>query len=423
MSKETLIGYLKLNGKDKSWEELAKDHQLVSGEAARSIWKNNKNKNIDKDINTNYVQVGDYAKQDTTTTYSTTFSEDIKKGTAEVSGSTKEELTCLEDVIRVGKVDIDKWEVTKYNQGYLNGRWNFRLTLELKETKYSEDKIIEFLDNYQSNHVPFTKNQLLTNNKFTEKSAVLISLPDFHLDKKTIDNQTIEDKLDKYNSVLDNLLLRATASNNVEEIVFVIGNDFFHTDNIHNTTTNGTPQDICIEWDKAYEIGFNLMVEAITKCKQFCNMLHVVLIQGNHPRTKEYYLAHGLEMYFKNDNSIHFQRDSDTRKVYTYGTNFIGLHHGNCKNDKLPLVFATEFPVQWGNSKYREIILGDKHHNSEKLFYTQNEVSGIRMRILPSLSGTDRWHNDNLFTGSIQSGVAIVYGEFKGKIGEYEWSV
>ena len=39
-----------------------------------------------------------------------------------------------------------------------------------------------------------------------------------------------------------------------------ISNDFFHTDNYQNQTTNGTPQDVLTGYDNEYEEGFDLLV-------------------------------------------------------------------------------------------------------------------------------------------------------------------
>ncbi|MEO7520354.1 MAG: hypothetical protein ABIW79_00930, partial [Gemmatimonas sp.] len=104
---------------------------------------------------------------------------------------------------------------------------------------------------------------------------------------------------------------------------------------------------------------------------------------------------------------------------------FIGFNHGNNKNDKLPLAFAAEFYEDWGKCKYHDILISDKHHNNEKVFksnQTQNEFQGVKVRILPTLSGTDRWHNDNLYN-SRQSGIALIYDKEKGKCGEFEYQL
>jgi hypothetical protein len=98
------------------------------------------------------------------------------------------------------------------------------------------------------------------------------------------------------------------------------------------------------------------------------------------------------------------------------GNTFIGWHHGNCKIDDLPLLFAThpEYSHFFGNAKYREIHTGDKHH------YMAKEVKGVRIQQMPSLSGVDRWHLDNNFVHSVRAALALVYDSELGKVAEFE---
>jgi hypothetical protein len=195
----------------------------------------------------------------------------------------------------------------------------------------------------------------------------------------------------------------------------VISNDFFHTDTYHNTTTNHTPQDTLTDYSNEYEEGFDLLVNAIFCCFHHCKKLDVVLVQGNHDRTKSFYLAHALEVYFKKWTDISFQRHHSTTKHVVLGNTFIGYHHGNCKIDDLPLLFATgKTSEDFGKAKYREVHTGDKH------YYMAKEVKGVRIQQMPSLSGTDRWHLDNNYVHNIRGALLLVYDKQLGKIGEFE---
>ena len=95
---------------------------------------------------------------------------------------------------------------------------------------------------------------------------------------------------------------------------------------------------------------------------------------------------------------------------------FIGYHHGNCKIDDLPLLFATSpsFSMLFGFAKYREVHTGDKHH------YMAKETKGVRIQQMPSLSGTDRWHSDSNYVHSIRAALALVYDKEMGKVAEFE---
>jgi len=187
---------------------------------------------------------------------------------------------------------------------------------------------------------------------------VEISIADFHLAKKTLEGEDIETKKEQYLAVLSDLVGKIMRNFQIGKTVFPISNDFFHTDNYQNQTTAGTPQDVLVGYDHEYEEGFDLLVEAISYLAAVSDNLEVILVQGNHDRTKSFYLAHALEIYFQTNRRVSFQREHSTTKSVLLGDTFIGYHHGNCKIDELPLLFATgKDASKFGNAKYREITM------------------------------------------------------------------
>lgn len=356
--------------------------------------------------------------------FTTGYTEDLEKGRAEYKIQTSFEPRTAEEIESLIKLDKTKWKLARYSV-WNGGREDVWLTsakvVAIADESNPTQQFEEFLKTYNSSYKPlnFTVNRTDEGGD-DNRNCALIPMPDFHLDKLTVTGTPIKEHIENYNRILDALIWRASKSFNLDEIIFLVGNDFFHTDSIHNTTTKGTPLFVSTEWDNAYELGFDLMVNSIMKLKKFCNKLNIILIPGNHSVTKEFYLAHALEVYFKPDKNIVFNRTKDDQKIYKYGETLLCFSHGNNVNDKLPLVFATQFYKEWGTCRYHEIILGDKHYNSEKLFRSQNEANGVRMRIIPSLSGTDQWHKDNLFVGAIQAGICLIYNEKYGKCAEIE---
>lgn len=415
-----LIEYLKQNYRPgQPWNAIGKKFGIPK-EQARNIWLRYRKKH-----NIEYTESTEESTR-TPREGLTELKEDLQTGKAEATYSSPTEIRDLNDLKKF--IDTEKWDIIKYVQNYWgsggNPHWQVKAWLEPKRTK--EDELIKsILDNYKSTWKPIPDDLLRTNTNWLNPSMLVINLNDLHFDKLDMDNSTIDKRVRDYISVLTDLALKSYHSANIEEICFVIGNDMFNTDNILNTTTNGTPQDVNTTWDTAYEKVFSAMAESISFLKGLCKKLHVVLVQGNHDRTKSFYLAHALEVYFKSDPSIVFDRSSALKKHIVYGQSFIGFNHGNNVNDKIPLAFATEFYNSWGKCKYHDILISDKHHNNEKAFHsrqTQNEFQGVKLRILPSLSGADRWHSDHLYH-SRQSGIALLYDKERGKTAEFEYQL
>jgi hypothetical protein len=333
------------------------------------------------------------------------------ESTIEISFEPKDDI----ELAKLHKINLDKYKISNYwTKQKPNGKFTSSVFATLKKAKdYSPEDFAKFLENYKPA-------ELIVRGVYGEMEQeevdIEISIADFHLAKKTLEGETIQEKKNQYLGVVRDLVEKIRNSHKINKIVFPISNDFFHTDNYQNQTTNLTPQDTLTSYDNEYEQGFDLLVTTINYLQTIASNVEVILVQGNHDRTKSFYLAHALEIFFKSNEKISFQREHSVTKHTVLGNTFIGYHHGNCKIDDLPLLFATNnnSASQFGNAVYREVHTGDKHH------YMAKEIKGVRIQQMPSLSGTDRWHLDNNFVNNIRAGLALIYHPLYGKIGEFE---
>lgn len=321
------------------------------------------------------------------------------------------------ELAELHRVDLTKYKISNYySKLKSNGKFTSTVLATLKKPQdYSPEDFANFLQSYKPEPITITR-AFNVDDIEGDGVDIELSIADFHLAKKTLEGETIRDKKQQYLNTVIELIYNLIGNYKIRKCVFPISNDFFHTDNYQNQTTNGTPQDVLTSYDNEYEEGFDLLVTAIGILKSFSKKVEVILVQGNHDRTKSFYLAHALEVYFKQDKTISFQREHSTTKHTILGNTFIGYHHGNCKIDDLPLLFATNnnSSQDFGNAIYREVHTGDKHH------YMAKEVKGVRIQQMPSLSGTDRWHLDNNYVNNIRAGLMLIYHPTKGKIGEFE---
>jgi len=314
------------------------------------------------------------------------------------------------------KIDLDKYVITNYWSKILpSGKFTSSVFCKRKQPKdYTPEDFLNFLKDFTPDSTPLLNPVI---DKLKEHVNVELSISDYHLAKKHIDEDNDPKiRADRYFNIAETLINKVISIYNVDTIVLPISNDFFHTDNYQNQTTNGTPQDVIMNYAEEYEVGFSLLVKTIIMLKQKCSNVEIVLVQGNHDRTKSFYLAHALEVFFRDNFDISFRREHDVVQGLTLGNTFIGWHHGNCKIEDLPLLFAThpKYSKQFGYATFREIHTGDKHH------YMAKEIKGVRIQQMPSLSGTDRWHLDNNYVHSIRAALALVYDYKFGKVCEFE---
>jgi hypothetical protein len=340
----------------------------------------------------------------------------VEKGTIESTVTSAFEPKDDLELAKLHKINLDKYVITNYWSKMLpSGSFTSSVFSKRKEAKdYSSEDFAKFLENYKPTNVSIIKEDRTTDKDYVD---VEISLSDFHLAKRCVDGDNDpKTRALRYFNVAQSLICKVKANYNINTIVLPISNDFFHTDNYQHQTTQGTPQDTIMDYHSEYELGFSVLVDTINMLRQYASDVTVVLVQGNHDRTKSFYLAHALDVYFQDAMDVDFIREHSVIKAKVLGNTFIGWHHGNCKLDDLPLLFAThpEYSHFFGNAKYREIHTGDKHH------YMAKEVKGVRIQQMPSLSGTDRWHLDNNFVHSVRAALALVYDSKLGKIAEFE---
>tara|TARA_R110000782_G_scaffold74248_1_gene148410 strand:- start:8235 stop:9467 length:1233 start_codon:yes stop_codon:yes gene_type:complete len=340
----------------------------------------------------------------------------IEKGTIETTVTSNFDPKDDLELATLHKINLDKYIITNYWSKMLpGGNFTSSVFSKRKQAKdYSAEDFSKFLESFTPNNIKVTKPDHLSNKNLVD---IEVSIADYHLGKKCVDgdNDPVV-RATRYFNISQSLVNKVEANYDIDNIVLPISNDFFHTDNYQNQTTNGTPQDTILEYHSEYELGFSLLVDTINMLRTKCKIVTVVLVQGNHDRTKSFYLAHALNIYFKNDSDVNFIREHSVIKGLTLGNTFIGYHHGNCKLDDLPLLFATssKYSSMFGNSLYREIHTGDKHH------YMAKELKGVRIQQMPSLSGSDRWHEDNNFVHSIRAALVLIYDKKLGKEGEFE---
>jgi len=340
----------------------------------------------------------------------------VEKGTLESTIISDYEPKNDIELAKLHKINLDKYIITNYWSKMLpSGKFTSSVFSKLKQAKdYSPEDFAKFLQNYKPNNISITKENYSIEKDYVN---VEISLSDFHLAKRTVDgDNSPEGRALRYFNVAQSLINKVRANYDVNTVVLPISNDYFHTDNYQNQTTQGTPQDTIMDYSSEYELGFAILVDTINMLRQNANHVVVVLVQGNHDRTKSFYLAHALDVYFKENIDVDFIREHSVIKGLTLGNTFIGWHHGNCKIEDLPLLFAThpQYSQSFGNAKYREVHTGDKHH------YMAKEVKGVRIQQMPSLSGTDRWHLDNNYVHSVRAALALVYDDEHGKVAEFE---
>ena len=193
----------------------------------------------------------------------------------------------------------------------------------------------------------------------------------------------------------------------VERVLFTMGNDFFHSDTIKGTTTKGTVLDIDSRWHKMYKLGTEMVVRGIDKFREL-GPVTVVEIPGNHDTQLSFFLHMLLSAWYKDCDDVQIWSNLQTRKYVEYGKCLIGFAHGDKEGKRIFGNMQAEVPEAWGRTLFREWHLGHLHHESAK------EEQGVTIRRLTNMSGTDAYHFEHGFVGTVPRSQTFVWDREEG---------
>ena len=211
-------------------------------------------------------------------------------------------------------------------------------------------------------------------------------------------------------------LLERSKGYEIEQIVFVLGNDLLHANNVQGQTFGGTVLDTEGRFQKTYWTVRKAMCAAIEKLRQIAPV-KVVVCYGNHDRTSVWTLADSIECYFHDDARVEVENAPVYRKYFQWGKCGFMFTHGDLgRREDFPLLFATEKPDIFGSTTFREIHTGHIHSTKTQEFH------GVRVRALPSLTPPDNWHSENSYVGNLRNAESFVWSKTEGIIAQFTYN-
>ncbi|MFY0760201.1 hypothetical protein AB1K32_15125 [Metabacillus dongyingensis] len=196
--------------------------------------------------------------------------------------------------------------------------------------------------------------------------------------------------------IMDQLLSRKW-----EEVLFIIGQDTLHTDNFKGQTANGTLIGV-IDLEKAWNDCRTFYEPLLEEAIKQSNSVKVMYSKGNHDESMSWAFVQLLKAKYP---QVSFDDSMVERKAHVFGSNFIGVTHGDKARKNLHNIFPVEFPNEWSKAKNREIHIGHIHVEDGKDHF------GMMVRTLATRNKTDKWHKDNGFVGAHKRFMLFEYSE------------
>lgn len=330
---------------------------------------------------------------------------------------------------------VNKWDVTSKIDNELKTVQNFQVKARLEKNIVAEEivNIVDVIENIVKKYKPSVLNydkKIINPN--VENNMLEISIFDLHLGKlawggETGENYDTKIARERFLYSIETLLKRASGFE-YSRILFPVGSDFLNSDTIFNTTTKGTHQDEDLRWKKTFKLATELLVDGINLMKLKGVPIDVIIVPGNHDFERNYYVGSVLEAWFKDDVMVNVDNSAPVRKFYKFGKVLLGFTHGSEeKESSLPLIMATDFQSKkyWSETVFHEWHLGHQHRKKTLKFNVidnknrvLSEDLGVTVRYLSSLTGTEEWHYQKGYIGSIKAADAFIWNDELGLIAE-----
>jgi hypothetical protein len=360
----------------------------------------------------------------------------LKEGATRLSEKLDCSVETCRHALKEARLDAkgNDWDIDNINSSEIS---DFKQFLKDNEIEETDVKSVKFWQNMQGDHrfsvVVKGEDDLMAKAKIEivellesyspkveadykqVQDAVVyeISLPDIHYGKYT--GQTLDEAEEEYMNAIKELLAKAQGLN-IERILLPIGNDGMNSEGYSRATTKGTPQQDSAEWQETFVGYCNLMVRAINYLAQSAPV-DVVVVQGNHDYERMFYAGEFLRAFFLNDERVAVDNCFDSRKYYEYGTNMIMFTHGDKeKPANMPLIMATEQPMMFARTKFREVHCGHMHKEMV------NEYRGIKVRFIPSICANDAWHKMMGYSAK-RTGQAHIWSKERGYEGYLQTNI
>jgi hypothetical protein len=188
-------------------------------------------------------------------------------------------------------------------------------------------------------------------------------------------------------TIIAALIQMVNQSPNAHTGVLNIQGDFLHTDGKTPVTpTAKHVLDADSRFPKIRRAAIRIIRSLVNICLQRHQEVYLIIAEGNHDEESAGWLADLFAVHYEEEPRVTVNDSILPFYVFEWGNTMLGVHHGHkVRNENLPLLFAAQFPQEWGRTTRREIHCGHRHHRDEK------EYNGVTIVQHPTLAARDAY--------------------------------
>ena len=373
----------------------------------------------------------------------------VDKGFSAEAYSLSDRIRSLDQLIASSGTDLKKWQVTRHvinvwesgrkkkivdlewNNGVMDGfvqdtgDWQLTDIFQVKawfEPRKEEpcEKALEALIDRVKSHAPIYDSSSFAYKPTNDGYLLVPNLYDAHFGKRS--HRSFKYTLDEASSDFVRIAKAITSqssSNRMKpsRILFPIGHDMLHVDNLLETTTRGTWVETSEDIREAIDAACEATVKAIEAFATIAPV-DVVPVEGNHDRLQTYWLGKYLQAFFSNHPNVEVYDMKLERQYYQWGRVGIGLTHNGNKPQELATLFPVEARQMWADIEWTEWLTGHFHHNRGAL-YAVDSVRGTVVRTIPALCSIDNYHSLHMYVGTHMAAEVLYYHKENGPAGSF----
>jgi hypothetical protein len=326
-------------------------------------------------------------------------------------------------LMKAHNLDPERWEVVTYRNNYWHSQkkggkllvmYQSKLTVKPRETVTMEH-IEEFFAELDRSYAPPRIKPRIQDGVYMAE----VNIADLHYGKLCWHGDTGNDfdhKIAK--KMFYDIIARIKAElegRPLEYITFVWSNDFFNSDTPEKTTTAGTQQDTDLRWQKLFDNGVQMLIDAMTELSQINGgtIVKTFYTRSNHDEQNSYFALKVLWAWFRLDCLVEIDTSPLARKYQLYGNTLIGYTHGDKEKDqkggkekvsRLAGLMPIEAHELWGKAKFKEMHTA--HLHSE---HATEGLNGVIVRRISSPTATDVWHYQSGYVGAVRKAQTFIY--------------
>jgi hypothetical protein len=244
--------------------------------------------------------------------------------------------------------------------------------------------------------------------------ATLYTMTDCHVgmlawDKETGEDWDLEVAETCLTGVLSQMIAAAPASR--VGVLNQLG-DFLHFDSLAPMTpTNHHILDADSRYQKVVTVAVRILRKVISAMLLKHEKVHVEMKEGNHDPAGSVWLRVMFAQLYASNPRVSINLSPNPYTMLTHGTTLLGFYHGHLtKLSQLPILYAAQFPKEWGSTEFRYIHTGHKHHTDEK------EHPGVKIVQHPTLAAPDAYAARGGWLSKRQA-TSMTYHVSRGEVG------